>query len=86
MCSLVTKTNHFRSITANALKLIERYFLDLRNTFLNQELKSTKCLKKRGNWFSLVKFSRPSCKKINLDLKNGLRISTVFLKLEIFPC
>ena len=41
---LVSKLSEFRTNnmhkftnTANALELIEKYFLDLRNTFLNQE-------------------------------------------------
>ena len=52
---------------ANASKLIEKYFLDLRNVILNQENIRNFFAKQEIHWFSWEKISCPFCKKINLD-------------------
>ena len=71
--------------TANASKLIEKCFLDLRNIFLNQE-NIRKFFSKQEALSSWDKFSRPFHKKVYLNLKNGLKMRTIFLKQEIFSC
>ena len=66
------KTSH----TANASKLIEKYFLDLRS-------KSEHFSQNKKTYPAEKNFPVPSVGKFILIQENGLKIRTIFLKREI---
>ena len=66
------KTSH----TANASKLIEKYFLDLRS-------KSEHFSQNKKTYPAEKNFPVPSVRKFILIQENGLKIRTIFLKREI---
>ena len=69
--------------TANASKLIEKCFLDLRNIFSNQE-NIRKFFSKKKIYLAKKNFLVPSTRKFILILENGVKMKRIFLKQEIF--
>ena len=75
----LTLQNVSKTHTANASKLIEKCFLDLRNIFLNQE-SIRKFFSKQEDLSSQEKFSRPFHKKVYLNLRKWSRNKNSFLE------
>ena len=65
--------------TANGSKLMEKYFLDLRNIFLNQE-NIRNSFQNKKIYLAKKNLLVPSIRKFILIKENGLRRRTIFLE------